>query len=343
MAGKRLSVRDRPSWWRTRFIRSAESSRSWMVKAGSRPISSAWSRSSRAPIAWKVPAQVRPSVSAAAPIAQHLARRSARRAASSRRRPGAKTSSAGCGAGRRRCTIRWATRCASVLVLPEPAPAMTSSGPATSAAAMLDRQPLRVVQPAEIGRHVGRIRGDVAHAPMKPRFPFVRNRCRSSDEIDDRGCGSCAASPRLIACAHGEWEAQGLSGQARLRQDDRTSGRRRGRRWQPLRRAQALTRPRPLRPAAGARRRAEELGGAEGAVARSGGEAAGGPDRGPSARIYRLRGRHPGGRVWRRADDRLGHRHLGADGGCGDEPGARGRSSSGWPARSSRAAGCWRG
>src|SRR5262245_34293362 len=30
-------------------------------------------------------------------------------------------------------TIRWATRCASVLVLPEPAPAITSSGPATLA------------------------------------------------------------------------------------------------------------------------------------------------------------------------------------------------------------------
>ena len=30
-------------------------------------------------------------------------------------------------------TIRCATRCASVLVLPEPAPAMTSSGPATLA------------------------------------------------------------------------------------------------------------------------------------------------------------------------------------------------------------------
>ena len=118
--------------------------------------------------------------------------------------------------------------------------------PGHVSAPMLDRQPLRVVQPAEIGRHVGRIRGDVAHAPMKPRFPFVRNRCRSSDEIDDRGCGSCAASPRLIACAHGEWEAQGLSGQARLRQDDRTSGRRRGRRWQPLRRAQALRHQRAL-------------------------------------------------------------------------------------------------
>ena len=36
-------------------MRSAESSRSWMVKAGSRPICSAYSRSSRAPMPWKVP------------------------------------------------------------------------------------------------------------------------------------------------------------------------------------------------------------------------------------------------------------------------------------------------
>ena len=48
--------------WRTRLIRSAESSRSWIVKAGSRPIRSAYSRSSRAPMPWKVPAQASASV-----------------------------------------------------------------------------------------------------------------------------------------------------------------------------------------------------------------------------------------------------------------------------------------
>jgi hypothetical protein len=64
LVGNRLSLAERPRSWRTRFIRSAESSRSWMVKAGSRPIRGAYSRSSRAPMAWKVPAQVNVPVSA---------------------------------------------------------------------------------------------------------------------------------------------------------------------------------------------------------------------------------------------------------------------------------------
>src|SRR5271154_5520465 len=57
LVGNRLSLVEKPRSWRTRFIRSAESSRSWMVKAGSNPIWGAYSRSSRAPMAWKVPAQ----------------------------------------------------------------------------------------------------------------------------------------------------------------------------------------------------------------------------------------------------------------------------------------------
>src|ERR1700720_727699 len=44
------------------FIKSAESSRSCMVKAGAIPIWSAYSRRSRAPIPWNVPAQVSASV-----------------------------------------------------------------------------------------------------------------------------------------------------------------------------------------------------------------------------------------------------------------------------------------
>ena len=71
---------------------------------------------------------------------------------------------------------------------------------------------------------------------------------------------------------------------------------------------------------AAGRRRAEELGGAERALAQPGRQAAGGRDRGPSARIYRLRGRHSRRRIWRRADDRLGHRRVGADGRCREEP-----------------------
>ena len=49
-------------------------------------------------------------------------------------------------------------------------------------------------------------------------------------------------------------------------------------------------------------------------------QAAGGRDRGPPARVHRLRGRDPGGRVRRRADDRLGHRRLGPDGRRREEP-----------------------
>ena len=50
-------------------------------------------------------------------------------------------------------TIRCATRCASVLVLPEPAPAMTSSGRerARPADAMLDGAPLLRIEAFEIG------------------------------------------------------------------------------------------------------------------------------------------------------------------------------------------------
>ena len=90
--------------------------------------------------------------------------------------------------------------------------------------------------------------------------------------------------------------------------------------------------------------RAEELGGAEGAVAQSRRDKRYAvADRGPSDRIHRLRGRDPRRRVWRRADDRLGHRHLGADGRRRARGSRRATSSSGCGAKSSRAAGCWCG
>ena len=60
-------------------------------------------------------------------------------------------------------------------------------------------------------------------------------------------------------------------------------------------------------------RRAEELGGDARAEPGAGREAAGGPCRGSSARIWRLRGHDPEGRVWRRHGDRLGSRPLEAD------------------------------
>ena len=65
-----------------------------------------------------------------------------------------------------------------------------------------------------------------------------------------------------------------------------------------------------LGPAPRDRRRAGELGGAEGPEPRPEGEAPRGADRGPSARVRRLRGHHPGRQLRRRRDDRVGPRHL---------------------------------
>ena len=49
-------------------------------------------------------------------------------------------------------TMRWATRWASVLVLPEPAPAMTSSGArGVRRGAVLDGAPLLGIERVEIG------------------------------------------------------------------------------------------------------------------------------------------------------------------------------------------------
>ncbi len=45
---------------------------------------------------------------------------------------------------------------------------------------------------------------------------------------------------------------------------------------------------------------------------RPGAKASGGDDRGPSARIWRLRRRDPQGRIWRRPGDDLGRGHVGA-------------------------------
>ncbi len=132
LRGKRLALDDSPSSWRTTSIRSAESPRSRMPKPGSRPTARAYSRSSRAPIAWNVPAQGR-RTAAAGDAARRFSdsawatSRSARRVISvaarrlkvnSRMRAGSMPES-----------TRWATRCASVPVLPVPAPAITSSGP----------------------------------------------------------------------------------------------------------------------------------------------------------------------------------------------------------------------
>jgi hypothetical protein len=105
LVGNRLSLAERPRSCRTRFIRSAESSRSWIVNVGSNPIWWAYSRSSRAPMAWKVPAQLS-TPDSAPPRRRGLPRtplcRCAGPGASPRQRRAARTSSAGYGGDRHR-------------------------------------------------------------------------------------------------------------------------------------------------------------------------------------------------------------------------------------------------
>ena len=70
-------------------------------------------------------------------------------------------------------TMRCATRWASVLVLPEPAPAMTSSG---RVGRMLGGAPLVRIEGGEMGGHVGRINRLRASRSSKYDSWFVRNR-----------------------------------------------------------------------------------------------------------------------------------------------------------------------
>ena len=75
--------------------------------------------------------------------------------------------------------IRWATRCASVLVLPVPAPAMTSSGPATCAVTVQDRRALGLVQPVEIAGVGAGGTGDHIHPEIISCSPFVLKQIRT--------------------------------------------------------------------------------------------------------------------------------------------------------------------
>ena len=102
LSGKRDLAEDWPSSWRTMPIRSSASPRSRMVKDSDRPMRSAQSRSRRAPMAWKVPAQGRPAAAAphagaspgaaprprGAPFPRRRARRSTTACAGDRRRSG---------------------------------------------------------------------------------------------------------------------------------------------------------------------------------------------------------------------------------------------------------------
>ena len=125
LAGNRVFALPNPSAWRLRFIRSALSSRSWMVKSGFRPMAGAFSRRILAPTAWKVPAQVSASAAAEPPSAR-AAMVSTRRVSSTAARREKVISRMRRGSAP--LTSRCATRCASVEVLPDPAPAITSSG-----------------------------------------------------------------------------------------------------------------------------------------------------------------------------------------------------------------------
>src|SRR6266540_188015 len=131
LRGKRRSPRARWSSARRTSSRSSESARSWMVKPGWSPICSPWRRRSRVATAWNVPPHTRPDAarSLAPPPRSPSTRRSisaaARRAKVTRRMR----------SGRTPRSMRWATRCASVVVLPVPAPATMSSGSSPCAAA----------------------------------------------------------------------------------------------------------------------------------------------------------------------------------------------------------------
>src|SRR5690242_16566452 len=88
-----------------------------------------------------------------------------------------------------------------------------------------------------------------------------------------------------------------------------------------------------LRLPAGDRWHAEIVGGAEGAVAKSGGQAAGGADGGSSAGVRRLRGENSGGQLRRGNGDGVGPRDV-----CGGE--GSGQAAS-YAARRTAATGAW--
>ena len=121
--------------------------------------------------------------------------------------------------------------------------------------------------------------------------------------------------------------ARDLPPEARLRGHARTGGgggRARPCREAPLHGAQARRNPAPLRPSARGGWRARQLGLPEGPELRPRPEASRGGDRGPPARLRRLRGPHPRRRVRRRRQHHLGPRHLrhrapGADAGPATE------------------------
>ena len=180
-----------------------------------------------------------------------------------------------------------------------PIPSTTASRPAGRPLGRAEagrRDRLRRVDP-ERPAPPAAIRGAPARQDREgvpPRAPDIRRR---------RQDGATAGSDRHAA--------GGIQREARLHQDPRA---RRGRgedaQAADLRRAGAPRLGPPLRLPPRGRRRAQELVGPQGPVARPVGEAAGRPGRGPPDRLRDLRGHDPPGPVRRRHGHHLGPRHL---------------------------------
>src|SRR5262249_18160665 len=118
------------------------------------------------------------------------------------------------------------------------------------------------------------------------------------------------ASIGVLLIRRGESGSRGIRAKGRPAGDTRAVRRAQRGRRQPLRRAQALGAAASLRPASADRRRAEELGRAQGALRARPREAPRGARRRPPARGRQLPGDHPRGQLRRGAVDRMGRRPL---------------------------------
>ena len=175
-------VDDSPSSCRTRLIRSAESSRSWMVKARIEPdarrhIRAAAARRCRETCPTRSAPRRRRLGGRAPP------RRCARPAAPSRRRRGARTSAAGCGADRRRASSDGRRDGPAYWSCPSRrrrSPAAARPRPAPDA--VLDRAALLRIELVEIGRSSA-----AANHPARCRFTIHVSRFVRNDEGFDLG------------------------------------------------------------------------------------------------------------------------------------------------------------
>ena len=116
--------------------------------------------------------------------------------------------------------------------------------------------------------------------------------------------------------------------QARLLEDRGAQGPQAQGEGRQLRRPEARSVAAALGLPARARRRAQELGGAQGPEPRPRREPAGDAHRRPPARLRRVRRHHPQGRIWRRHGDVVGPGPLGPRAGQGPEQDDRGRPPS---------------